>query len=179
VFMPAVIPEYFTVKESSKILGFSTNSIYKFLKVGRLKGARGSQKQGRFRITKTSIETFLGSTLTEEFIQSRLSPNTPSTQIAAPQVTQAVPSTPAPPVPTQPLPLASKPTPNNLPLHLTRTIIILALIAIILDMLLSANFSLTQQLVRLSIITALILVTYQYGDQSSPTHQDTNHPSQP
>lgn len=46
--------ETLTVKEVAGILGYSTNSIYTFLKEGRLKGVRLGK--GRFRIPKDEIE---------------------------------------------------------------------------------------------------------------------------
>lgn len=48
----------FTVKEVAGLLGFSTNSIYKFLKEGRIQAERLGR--GRFRIPKEEIERFLG-----------------------------------------------------------------------------------------------------------------------
>lgn len=50
----------YTVKEIAKILGFSTNTIYKYLDTGRLKGARGSARQGRFRVPQSQLDQFLG-----------------------------------------------------------------------------------------------------------------------
>ncbi|OGK47388.1 hypothetical protein A2963_04615 [Candidatus Roizmanbacteria bacterium RIFCSPLOWO2_01_FULL_40_13] len=45
--------ETYTVKQVADILGFSTNSIYTFLKQGRLKGIRVGK--GRFRITEEEL----------------------------------------------------------------------------------------------------------------------------
>lgn len=53
----------YTVKETAKILGFSTNTIYKYLDTGRLKGTRGSAQQGRFRIPQSQLDQFLGQPL--------------------------------------------------------------------------------------------------------------------
>lgn len=52
----------FTIKETSKILGFSTNTIYKFVNDGTIKGSRAGEK-GRIRIPQSSIEAYLGSKL--------------------------------------------------------------------------------------------------------------------
>ena len=54
----------YTVKEAAKILGFSTNTLYKYLDEGRIQAARG-QDQGRYRIPQQSIEEFLGHPLIE------------------------------------------------------------------------------------------------------------------
>lgn len=64
----AAMSRLYTVKETAKILGFSTNTIYKYLDTGRLKGTRGSAQQGRFRIPQSQLDQFLGQPLpqTEE-----------------------------------------------------------------------------------------------------------------
>lgn len=51
------MPATFTVKQVSKLLGYSTNSIYTFLKEKRLKGVRIGK--GRFRIPQTELNKFL------------------------------------------------------------------------------------------------------------------------
>lgn len=51
------MPATYTVKQVSKLLGYSTNSIYTFLKEKRLKGVRIGK--GRFRIPQSQINTFL------------------------------------------------------------------------------------------------------------------------
>src|SRR3989338_866284 len=49
--------ETYTVKQIAEILGYSTNSIYSFLKEGRIKGIRLGR--GRFRITEEELERVL------------------------------------------------------------------------------------------------------------------------
>ena len=73
----------YTVKEAAKILGFSTNTIYKYLEEGKIKAARG-QEQGRYRIPKQSLEAFLGQPLdTNPLISTPTNPST-STSITFP-----------------------------------------------------------------------------------------------
>ena len=51
------MPKTYTVKEVAKILGFSTNSIYTFLRENRLKGVRVGK--GRFRISQEEVDRIL------------------------------------------------------------------------------------------------------------------------
>lgn len=166
--MPSTVSDFYTVKQTSQILGFSTNSVYKFLKEGRLRGARGSRKQGRFRITRSSIESFLATPLTNEFLESKLKPtNTPPTNS---ETTQDLPVLPRIVSHSQPTPTIQR----QLPLHLIRVLIILCLIAIIADILINPNFSLFPQIIRLLIIATLIILAYQFDDVNSTT-LDNNH----
>ena len=48
---------FYTVKEAAEILGFSTNTIYKYLDEGKLKGKRIGR--GRFKIPYEQLEPFL------------------------------------------------------------------------------------------------------------------------
>ena len=48
---------FYTVKEASEILGFSTNTVYKYLDEGKLKGVRIGQ--GRFKIPKDELAPYL------------------------------------------------------------------------------------------------------------------------
>lgn len=164
--MPSTVSDFYTVKQTSQILGFSTNSVYKFLKEGRLKGARGSRKQGRFRITRSSIESFLGTPLTNEFLENKLKPtNTTNTLPTNSETPQDAPALPRIVSHSQPTPT----TQHQLPLHLTRILIILCLIAIIADILINPNFSLFPQIIRLLIIATLIVLAYQFDDVNSTT----------
>ena len=56
------MPTYYTVKEAAKLLGVSTNTLYKYLLEGKIKASRGTA-EGRFRIPPKSLEDFLGSPL--------------------------------------------------------------------------------------------------------------------
>lgn len=49
---------YYTVKEASKLLGVSTNTVYKYLDDGKLKGKRIGQ--GRFKIPYSELLPFIG-----------------------------------------------------------------------------------------------------------------------
>jgi len=49
---------FYTVKEAAKILGFSTNTVYKYLDEGKLIGKRIGQ--GRFKIPYPQLEPYLG-----------------------------------------------------------------------------------------------------------------------
>lgn len=57
--------ELYTVKKTAKIIGCSTNTLYKYLNEGRIKASRGTADQGRFRIPRASIEEFLGTAITQ------------------------------------------------------------------------------------------------------------------
>ncbi|OGM55545.1 hypothetical protein A3E15_02665 [Candidatus Woesebacteria bacterium RIFCSPHIGHO2_12_FULL_42_9] len=50
--------KFYSVKEASKILGVSTNTVYKYLDEGSLKGKRHSNR-GRFKIPFSEIEPYL------------------------------------------------------------------------------------------------------------------------
>lgn len=59
---------FYSVKEVSEILGFSTNTVYKYLDEGKLKGRRIGK--GRFKIPHEEIEPYLSATeKVEETIQ--------------------------------------------------------------------------------------------------------------
>jgi excisionase family DNA binding protein len=156
-FMPAVKPQYFTVTEAADLLDFSTNSIYKFLKEGRLKGIRGSKIQGRYRISRTSVESFLGQPLTDQYISLKLYQQNHQRHLPEP------PQVTFPPVLTQSV------TPRAL--TFIRSLIVVSLIAVIGDMIITGNFSLMQQIIRLSIIALIIAFTYQFGD-AAPTEPE-------
>jgi excisionase family DNA binding protein len=53
---------FFTVKEVSKILNFSTNTVYKYLEEGKIKSVRVG-KEGRFRIPAVEIEKIAPNTV--------------------------------------------------------------------------------------------------------------------
>lgn len=57
----------YTVKEVAEVLGYSTNTIYSFLKEGRLKGVRVGK--GRFRIPQEQVNQLLGSTQETQTVQ--------------------------------------------------------------------------------------------------------------
>lgn len=150
----------YTVKDASKILGFSTNSIYKFVNTGRLKSTRGNSRQGRFRIPKKALDDFLGHELTQEYLDSIIKPPQPALYSHPKEVTLE--------------PKASTPTTDlPIPINVTRGLIVVSLLFILADIFISQNFSILQQLIRLSLLTVIILITYQFGTLHPPV--DENH----
>lgn len=141
--------KFYSVKEAADLLGFSTNSIYKFLKEGRLGSFRGTSEQGRFRITRKDLEEFLGvplkevapEALVEEPAQDE--PGTRALEMEA-ELDEAGPK-------------------SILPLMVVRGLIIVGLILIIADLFVSRDFSLFQQILRLLLTGIIILITYQFG----------------
>ena len=59
----------YSVKEASKLLGYSTNSVYSFLKDGDIKSVRIGK--GKFRIPQSEIDKFLGGTRMDEIATAR------------------------------------------------------------------------------------------------------------
>ena len=57
------MPQNYTVKQVAQILGYSTNSIYTFLKEGRITGVRIGK--GRFRIPQSELDRLFSSGLTK------------------------------------------------------------------------------------------------------------------
>jgi|CXWL01.1.fsa_nt_gi excisionase family DNA binding protein len=124
----------YTVKETAKILGFSTNTIYKYLDTGRLKGTRGSAQQGRFRIPQSQLDQFLGQPL--EPIEKT------DASITTSKLTSGA------------LPL--------LPIKLVRLLLIISLLFIISEVVVNRDFSLKDQAFRLVIIGIFIVLSYQF-----------------
>ena len=129
---------FYTVKETAQILGFSPNTIYKYLDSGRLKGTRGSAEQGRFRIPQSQLDSFLGQPLNaNENFTPPVSPSPPTVSVI-----NGV------------LPL--------LPIKITRILLIISLIFIVSEVLLSRDFSLQRTSFRLVIIGIFIILSYQF-----------------
>jgi excisionase family DNA binding protein len=145
----------YTVKEAAKLLEFSTNTVYKYLEDGTLEAARGAGKQARFRIPHSSIEKYLGSSLSEDTVLAKLDPEAFARR-------QELAESPTPePTPTHSAQASS--APQRLPLTITRVLILAALVFIILDLVLSRSFTLTTQLVRMAMIAVFVLLAYQFG----------------
>jgi hypothetical protein len=155
---------YYTVKEASLVLGFSTNSIYKFCLNGRLKANRGNSKNGRFRIPHSSLEKFLGTPLAEPSITAALAEHAVTTTQIKKEIT-ALPS--ASPKLVVNSTVESSDTP--LPLSIIRILIVIGLLLILVDLLATQDFSLFPQLLRLGIMAILIILTYQFGGLSHST----------
>ncbi len=139
----------YTVKEAAKILGFSTNTLYKYLENGAIEAARGVGKQARFRIPHSSIEAYLKTTLSENQVQKVLNPG------AFAKIELTTPTSPEIP----PKNVAT----HQFPLTVSRFLLMAALVFIILDIVLSPTFSLTTSLLRLGLVAIFVLLAYQYG----------------
>lgn len=136
----------YSVKQAAKILGLSTNTMYKYLNEGKVLAARGHAR-GTFKITAKSLEKFLGGPLPEEATENPTKP---------PESLQPLRRHPDEPV-------IIHVTPPTLTVKTIRLILITALILIIVDILLTPRFSFGNQVVRLSLIAALSLLSYQFG----------------
>jgi len=143
----------YTVKQTADILGFSTNTVYKYLAEGYIKAARSDSKQGRFRITKSSIEEFLGEKLSDIPNRTIIATQTPEELDPAPVVTSSDEVTP-PTLIVQSTPLSVK---------MTRWLILISLLLIIGDLFRSEGFSYWHQTIRLVLISIFVLIAYQYG----------------
>lgn len=124
----------YTVKQTSKILGFSTNTIYKFVGDGTIKSVRGG-KRGRFRIPQSAIEEYLGNKLPkrEDLLPKKDSPS------------------------------ASEPLTPPLALTAIRLLLIITLLVLIADIFLNPNTPFLTQILRLIVISIFILLAYQFG----------------
>ncbi len=153
-------PKLYTVKEAAKLVGVSTNTLYKYLGDDVIHAARGSAIQGRFRIPQSALEEFLGISLsTQENSQPLAKPaeagevGSPTLQSAEGQTLQEIHVTTA--------------TPENrktgLPLSIARFLLVLALLAVLLDLVISHSVSLPGQLSRLLFLFVMLLLAYQEG----------------
>ncbi len=135
-------PKLYTVKEAAKVVGVSTNTLYKYLDDGRIKAARGSAIQGRFRIPESALEEFLGVKLSEPepVISSRSEAEIPNE-----------------------VPSLSRNEVGHLPLKLVRFLLVLALLAILLDLFIAHTVSLPGSLSRLFFLAVMLLLAYQEG----------------
>ncbi len=134
----------YTVKEAAKLVGVSTNTLYKYLDEDRIHAARGSRVQGRFRIPESALEEFLGVKLSE--------PVKPLEQELPVQIQPENTETPT---------LVKKS--SKLPLKIVRFLLVLALITILLDLFIAKSVSLPAELSRLFFILIMILLSYQEG----------------
>jgi hypothetical protein len=171
---------FYTVQETALILGFSTNSIYKFLDQGRLKSTRGNSKQGRFRIPHTSIEDFLDTKLSETAVASALAAskrNKTQPPVNSPPPA-AAPTYQAPPrhiltdkhqevAHLEPLAGSAEPPTTPLGLTTTRLLILLILILSIILVVTAPAVSPLHQLLWLVTLAIVILLAYQSGGSES------------
>ena len=126
----------YTVKEAADIVGVSTNTLYKYLLEGKIKSARGTHKQGRFRIPHSALEEFLGTTI--------------------------VNTDPVPPVASETLSPTPIPHTSNLARKkLIRFLLLLCLLALILDTLINPTWTVTSGILRLLLLALLITLIYR------------------
>ncbi len=151
---------HFSVKQTAKILGFSTNTIYKYLNDGTLTARRTKGSSGRFRISQTAIEKFLGHPLEED-------------QLAKINQPHSQPQPPATPIPPAAVITTQSPEPA-ISLKTTRALIILSLVMILVDVLVSQDFSLIEQIIRLLFLSIAIVIAYQYGGLTHTPIQKNN-----
>lgn len=148
----------YTVKEAAKIVGVSTNTLYKYLDEDRIHAARGSAIQGRFRIPESALEEFLGISLSD---QGNSEPQAELADVSeVGQTTTTVPLT-SPDNRLTESPIS--PQKSHLPLKIVRFLLILALFAILIDLVLSPTLNLAGTLTRLFFVAIMILLSYQEG----------------
>jgi len=149
----------FTVKQASKILNLSTNSVYKYLKTGHLKAIR-TQPRGRFKITKKSLEEFLGQKLPSSSLITTSTPSTPQS-LSSPSLTPS-PS----PISTnhQTSSSSNLPYPTTKSPKFVRLLLIISLLLIILDLFTTKDFSFSSQLIRIILAAIFIILAYQLNN---------------
>lgn len=155
-------PKLYTVKEAAKIVGVSTNTLYKYLDEDRIHAARGSAIQGRFRIPESALEEFLGVKLSEQTDQltNRITESPISPTVETQTLEDKIETTDSAP---QLDPKSSTSTRSHLPLKIARFLLVLALIAILIDLFISGSVSPVSQLTRLFFVAVMILLSYQEG----------------
>ena len=148
-------PKLYTVKEAAKIVGVSTNTLYKYLDEDRIHAARGSAIQGRFRIPESALEEFLGVKLSEPNPSGSNLEGSVQPELAREGQTLEDRST------------VSRDTVSlqkpHLPLRLARILLVLALFAVLLDLFISKSVSLPGSLSRLFFLAVVLLLAYQDG----------------
>ncbi len=159
--------KFYTVKQAALILGFSTNSIYKFLEEGRLKGVRGNAKQGRFKIAHSHLESFLKVKLPEDALAAAVQKHAKMQTKKETSYSHQYPPPAPPPAPSTPATTST----SSSPVHsatITRVLIIIALVGLLVDLVINQNYTLIQNGLRLTLLSILILLTYQYGGFTTP-----------
>lgn len=148
-------PKLYTVKEAAKIVGVSTNTLYKYLDEDRIHAARGSALQGRFRIPESALEEFLGVKL------STPEPVPSGSDLAGSAQPRDIPSGEGQTL--QDEQTTVSPTPSHLPTRLIRLLLVVALLAMLVDLLIARSVTLPTQLVRICFVALIILMSYQEG----------------
>ncbi len=144
----------YTVKEAAKIVGVSTNTLYKYLDEDRIHAARGSALQGRFRIPESALEEFLGIKLSTPEPEPAPSGTVPerNARVQLEQGSSADEGT---------VPMGPQNT--HLPTKIARFLLLVALLALLVDLFLSPTLSLPLQLTRLLFLAILLLLAYGEG----------------
>lgn len=162
-------PKLYTVKEAAKLVGVSTNTLYKYLDEDRIHAARGSAIQGRFRIPQSALEEFLGISLSTQQNSEPLAKPAEAAEVGSPTLLSAEGQTlmdqkiePRLTGTLENLP-AQAGRKTGLPLSVARFLLILALLAVLLDLVISHSVSLPGQLSRLLFLFVMLLLAYQEG----------------
>lgn len=134
----------YTVKEAAKLIGVSTNTLYKYLDDGKIKAARGSSLQGRFRIPEEALEEFLGIKLSTP--EAIVEPTPNETTSAAPEAS--------------PTRIRTSP---RLPTKIARILLFFALLAMLADLFVSSAVSAPTQIIRFIFLTLILVLAYQDG----------------
>jgi len=156
-------PKLYTVKEAAKLVGVSTNTLYKYLDEDRIHAARGSAIQGRFRIPESALEEFLGISLASQENSEPLTKPAEAGEVGSPTLQSAegqiLMDQVVEPQPTGKLENRK----TGLPLSVARFLLILALLAVLVDLVISHSVSLPGQLSRLLFLFVMLLLAYQEG----------------
>ncbi|MFZ2202666.1 MAG: helix-turn-helix domain-containing protein [Microgenomates group bacterium] len=137
------------VKQAAKILGVSTNTMYKYLNQGTITAARG-HGQGSFHIPVRSLELFLGSAVPEETLAALEKENT------LPE-----PGSPTPAARNNEVEIPR--TPAGLTVKVVRYLLLFGLFLVIIDIATTAQFNFINQFSRIAVFALLILLAYQQG----------------
>lgn len=136
------------VKQAAKILGVSTNTMYKYLNRGTVTAARG-QGKGSFHIPVRSLELFLGGPIPEEqlaFLEKESALPEPGSAAPATRNEVEIPRTPA-----------------GLTVKVVRAFLLFGLFLAIIDIATTRQFSFVNQLTRIALFAILTLLAYQQG----------------
>lgn len=170
----------YTVKQVADILGFSTNTVYKYLNAGIIHTSRPGQMKSRFRIPKKALEEYLGGPIEEYkgekhaepqplFSQEHVSNQSPVETVIADANAQKTgisePSLEVKPIHEHVLESHDEKldTAPSFALRTTRVLLFITLIGVTLNL---AFFSLPHPITLLSqllILFVFLLLAYQYG----------------
>ncbi|KKU44818.1 MAG: hypothetical protein UX62_C0048G0004 [Microgenomates group bacterium GW2011_GWA2_46_7] len=135
----------YTVKEAAKIVGVSTNTLYKYLDEDRIHAARGTALQGRFRIPEVALEEFLGISLSSQENSEPLAKPAKAGEVG----------------PTSPIQTGTQENGNTrIPVKIARFLLILALLAVLLDLFIARSVSLPGSISRLIFLAVMLLLAY-------------------